>query len=121
MSWPLVTVSPSRALISIIRPDAREITGTARETSAATVPVTFSSGAATCLPAVASGNCSGWSTLTRLASSSVSTLAGGGASSLGSAFTFSLHPARKRLRERARGKKEKKHRQECLWYKDLFI
>ena len=58
-NWPLVTVSPSRASISTIRPDASEITGMLRETSALTVPVVFSSGAASCSPAVATGNCSG--------------------------------------------------------------
>ena len=58
-SWPFFTSSPSRASISTIRPVASEGTGTCRDTSGLTTPVTFSSGAATCSPAVASGNCSG--------------------------------------------------------------
>ena len=40
-SWPLVTVSPRRASISTIRPEASEMTGILRETSALTVPVVF--------------------------------------------------------------------------------
>ena len=41
-----MTVSPKRAPISTTRPVASEITGTAREMSGLTVPVTFSSGLA---------------------------------------------------------------------------
>src|SRR5277367_765558 len=63
-----------------------------RDTSALTAPVTFNSGAALYFSAVASGNWSGWSTLTRLESGSCSTTAGGGASAFGSAFIFSVQP-----------------------------
>ena len=74
-SWPLLTVSPSRAWISTTRPEASEITGMLRETSGITEPVTFSSGAASYLPAVASGNLLGSSTLNRLGASVVLHLA----------------------------------------------
>src|SRR5262249_15740734 len=53
--------------------------GTLRDTSGLTTPVTLSSGAASCAVAVASGNCSGWSTRNALASPSCSTIVGGGA------------------------------------------
>ena len=43
-NWPLVTVSPSLAWISTTRPEASEITGTLRETSALTTPVTLQLG-----------------------------------------------------------------------------
>ena len=73
-SWPFFTSSPSRASISTMRPVASDGTGTCRDTSGLTTPVTFSSGAATYSPAVTSGNCSGWSTLKLLGSMSGSTL-----------------------------------------------
>ena len=41
-NWPFLTVSPRRAFISTTRPTANEITGTAREISGFTVPVTRS-------------------------------------------------------------------------------
>ena len=60
-----------------------------------TTPVTFSSGAASRAAAVASGNCSGWSTLTRSASGSCSTSAAGGASAFGSGWPpLALQPAK---------------------------
>src|ERR1035438_3105728 len=68
----------------VIFPDTNETTGTARETSGATVPVTTSSDATACAAAVASGNCSGWSTLNRLPSAARAILAAGGASFVGS-------------------------------------
>src|SRR6202162_1367212 len=67
-----------------------------REMSALMAPVTFSSGAASYFAAVASGNCSGRSTLKTLASDSCSTTAGGGISAFGSAFTSAPQPQRKR-------------------------
>ena len=39
-SWPFLTASPSRARMSTMRPEASEITGTVREMSGNTVPVT---------------------------------------------------------------------------------
>ena len=77
-SCPCFTSSPSRASISTTLPEASEGTGTCRETSGLTTPVTFNSGAARYSPAVTSGNCSGWSTLRLLASMSGSTVAGCG-------------------------------------------
>src|SRR5208282_6137853 len=64
-----------------------------------TTPVTFSAGAALCSIAVASGNCSGWSTLKLLESRSGTTVAAGGASAFGSGFP-SLQPARKTVTAR---------------------
>ena len=58
-SCPLVTASPSFARISTTRPEASEMTGTFRETSGVTAPVTCNSGAASCLAALTTGNCSG--------------------------------------------------------------
>src|SRR5476649_392836 len=60
------------------RPEASETTGTLRETSGATVPVTTSSETEGRAAAVASGNCSGRSTLKRVASPAGTTLGGGG-------------------------------------------
>jgi len=75
----LVTWSPRRARTSITRPDDKDTTATARDTSGLTTPVTLNSGAASRASAVANGNCSGWSTWTMLVSPSRSTMAGGGA------------------------------------------
>ena len=99
-SWPLVTVSPMRAWISTTRPEASEITGMFRDTSGLTDPVTVNSGASMRSPAVTSGNCSGWSTLTSPVSSSCSTAAGGGAVSLALASTLFPHPPRNRVKPR---------------------
>src|SRR5271154_4649156 len=82
--WPFLTVSPRRARISTTRPVASEITGTVREISGLTDPVAMSFDVEMYAAAVASGNCSGWSTCTTLASCSCSTLVWGGASALGS-------------------------------------
>src|SRR5579863_4105014 len=90
---PFLTSSPNRALISTTRPVASDGTGTLRETSGLTTPVTFNSGAEACGSDATTGNWSGWSTFTRLASSSCSTLAAGGSSDLASAVTFWPHPA----------------------------
>src|ERR1017187_3728896 len=60
------------------RPEASETTGTLRETSGVTAPVTTNSETVGCAVAAASGNCSGWSTVKRLRSTSGTTLAGGG-------------------------------------------
>ena len=65
-------------MISTIRPVASDGTVRCRDTSGFTTPVTFSSGAATCSPAVASGNCSGCCTVKLLGSMSVSTCVGTG-------------------------------------------
>src|ERR1017187_3618063 len=67
------------------RPDASEITGTARAISGFTVPVTTNSGAAVWDVAVATGNCSGCSTEKTLTSKPGTTFAVGGASALVSA------------------------------------
>src|SRR5215468_6957852 len=83
----------------MILPDASEITGIARDTSGLTVPVTLSSGDAARDVAVATGNCSGWSTLTRFESSSRSIFTGGGASEAASALTFSPQPVVKKLKD----------------------
>src|ERR1700682_5331019 len=71
------------------------MTGTFREMSGFTVPVTTSFGAAAYSTAAASGNCSGWSTEKRLTSVSANTVAGGGASAAGFPCAL-LHPPRKR-------------------------
>src|ERR1017187_8408229 len=73
-SCPSFTSYPSRASISTTRPEASDGTGACRDTSGPTTPVTFNSGAAEYSPAVASGNCSGWSTLKLPASMSGSTV-----------------------------------------------
>src|ERR1700676_1257378 len=62
------------------RPEARETTGTLRDTSGVTVPVTTNSDVVGRAVASASGNCSGWSTVNRLTSTPGTTLAAGGAS-----------------------------------------
>src|SRR5208282_4421598 len=69
---------------------ASETTGTLRETSGVTVPVTTNSEAVGCAVAAARGKCSGWSTVKRLRSTSGTTLAGGGTSA--AASTCSLQP-----------------------------
>src|SRR5208282_1412625 len=72
------------------RPEASETTGTLRETSGVTAPVTTNSEAVGCAVAAASGKCSGWSTVKRLRSTSGTTLAGGGAAA--AASTGRLQP-----------------------------
>src|SRR5271157_3112865 len=73
------------------RPEASETTGTLRETSGTTVPVTTNSEVVGCAVASTGGKCSGWSTVKRLRSTSGTTLAGGGASA--AASTCPLHPS----------------------------
>src|SRR5271157_1529191 len=68
------------------RPEASETTGTLRETSGVTAPVTTNSEVVGCAVASASGNCSGWSTVKRLGSAPGTMLAGGGASAAASTF-----------------------------------
>jgi hypothetical protein len=68
--------------MAMTRPEASETTGTLRETSGVTVPVTTNSEVVGCSAAAASGNCSGWSTEKRAASGNGTTLAGA-----------ALHPA----------------------------
>src|ERR1039458_4708325 len=70
-----------RVEMAITRPEDRETTGTLRETSGATVPVTTNSEVVGCSVAAASGNWSGWSTEKRAASANGTTLASGGAPS----------------------------------------
>src|ERR1035437_6188443 len=72
------------------RPEASETTGTLRETSGVTAPVTTNSETVGCAVAAASGNCSGWSIVKRLRSTSGTTLAGGGAAA--TASTGRLQP-----------------------------
>src|ERR1017187_961537 len=67
------------------RPEASEITGTLREMSGFTVPVTTSSGAAVWDVAVATGNCSGCWTEKTVTSKAGTIVALGGASALVSA------------------------------------
>src|SRR5215471_12788171 len=103
-SWPCLTSSPSRASISRIRPDANDGTGTCRDTSGLTTPVTFSSGAAMYSAAVASGKRSGWSTLKLSALISGWTVAGCGPVSvltLDSPCTLP-HPPRRHAKARHR-------------------
>jgi len=57
-----------------------------------------------CALAVASGNCSGWSTLTMLASCSRSTSAAGGASAAGFGCPLAPQPARRSASTRARAR-----------------
>src|SRR5579859_2356350 len=71
-----------------MRPDASEMTGTVREISGLTEPVTASVEGARCSTAVNRRKLSGWSTENRLALKSGTTFAAGGASD--SAFTLSL-------------------------------
>src|SRR6266478_1231520 len=66
------------------RPEASETTGTLRETSGVTAPVTTSWEVVGCALAATNGNCSGWSTWKRLRSTSDTTSAGGGASAAAS-------------------------------------
>src|SRR5208337_5627655 len=79
--------------MTMTRPEARETTGTLRETSGATIPVTTSSEVVDLETAAASGYCSGWSTVNRLASAPGTTMAGGGASAASSPCTL-LQPPR---------------------------
>src|ERR1035441_10188650 len=72
--------------MAMTRPEARETTGTLRETSGATVPVTTNSEAVGCWAAAASGNCSGWSTGNSAASGNGTTLGLGGATILEPSF-----------------------------------
>src|SRR5579872_2712865 len=65
--------------MALTRPDASDTTGTLRDTSGVTVPVTTSSEVAGRAVDLARGNCSGWSTLNRLGSAPGMTLGGGGA------------------------------------------
>src|ERR1017187_5863744 len=80
--------------MAMTRPEASDTTGTLRDTSGVTVPVTTSSEVVGCWVAVASGNCSGWSTENRAASAKGTTLGLGGAPCAGSAAAF-LQAARK--------------------------
>src|SRR5271166_3498992 len=89
---PFWTVSPRRARMATTRPEASETTGTLRETSGATVAVTTNSEVVGCAVASTSGNCSGWSTVNRLRSTSGTTVAGGGAAA--AASTALLQPPR---------------------------
>src|SRR5471030_3054045 len=75
------------------RPEASDTTGTLRETSGATVPVTASSETEGRAVAEASGNFSGWSTVNRVASPAETTLGGGGSPAPVSPCAL-LHPAR---------------------------
>src|SRR5580704_17228320 len=86
-SWPFLTVSPRRARMSTTRPEASEITGTFREMSGITVPVTNNCDGAWYSVAVTIGYRSGCSTAKKETSTPEITLAGGGASA--SAFTLS--------------------------------
>src|ERR1700684_389742 len=79
--------------MAMTRPEARETTGTLRETSGMTVPVTTNSDLVGCSAAAASGNCSGCCTENRAASPKGTTLAGGGSWAAASTWTL-LHPAR---------------------------
>src|SRR5271157_2078666 len=79
--------------MAMTRPEARETTGTLRETSGATIPVTTNSEVVDRETAAASGYCSGWSTANRLTSAPGTTLAGGGASAASSPCTL-LQPPR---------------------------
>src|ERR1700735_652802 len=63
----------------MMRPEASDTTGTLRETSGVTVPVTTNSEVVACSVAAASGNCSGRSTEKRAASGNGTTLGSGGA------------------------------------------
>src|ERR1035438_4058783 len=74
--------------MAVTRPEASETTGTLRDTSGVTVPVTTNSEVVGCWVAVASGNCSGWSTENRAAFAKGTTLASGGAPCAGSASAF---------------------------------
>src|SRR5208282_2410561 len=85
------------------RPEASETTGTLRETSGVTAPVTTNSEAVGCAVAAASGKCSGWSTVKRLRSTSGTTLAGGGdaaAASTGRLQPPSIGNTNKQMRKR---------------------
>src|SRR5271166_5731329 len=76
--------------MATIRPEASETTGTLRETSGATVPVTTNTEVVGCALASTSGNCSGRSTAKRFRSTSGTMFAGGGASA--AASTCPLQP-----------------------------
>jgi hypothetical protein len=73
------------------------MTGTFREMSGFTVPVTTSFGAVAYASAAVRGNCSGCSTENRFTSTSGTTFAGGGTSAAGS--PCALHPLRNRTAE----------------------
>jgi len=75
------------------RPEASETTGTLRETSGVTVPVTTNVEVVGCAVAAASGNCSGRSTVKSVGSAPGTMLAEGGASAAGSPCAL-LHPPR---------------------------
>ena len=94
-SWPFLTLSSRRALISTTRPLAIEITGTSRAMSGKTVPVAVNSEADSIWPAVASGNLAASlpSIVIRFMSATWITCAGGGAPSPAS---LPLHPERTR-------------------------
>src|ERR1700678_2636480 len=77
--------------MSTTRPEASEITGTVREMSGNTVPVTNICDGAWYSVAVAIGYSSGCSTAKNEGSSAGITLAGGGASAAASALSL-LHP-----------------------------
>ena len=82
---PSFTVSPRRARMSTTRPEASEITGTVREMSGNTVPVTNNCDGAWYSVAVTIGYYSGCSTAKKEGSTPEITLAGGGASAAASA------------------------------------
>src|SRR5260370_11215522 len=96
---PFRTVSPRRAYMPVIFPDTNETTGTARETSGATVPVTVNSEVAVCAVAATSGNWWGWSVVNRLGSPIGVILAAGGASFVSSPCAL-LQPLRSSIEER---------------------
>src|ERR1035438_6562092 len=87
-TWPFFTVSPRRARMSTMRPEASEITGTVRAMSGNTEPVTNNCDGAWYSVAVTIGYRSGCSTAKKETSTPETTLAGGGASA--STFTLSL-------------------------------
>src|SRR5579864_1090661 len=81
--------------MALTRPEASETTGTLRDTSGVTVPVTTNSEVAGRAVDVARGNCSGWSTLNRPGSAPGTMLAGGGAPASAAAWALTLpQPAR---------------------------
>src|SRR5580658_3931461 len=95
--------------MSTTRPLAREMTGTSREISGLTVPVTFNSAGASTWSALIRGNRSGLLTVTKLISP-VSTVCGDcGAPSAGLNFFSHAVSERQTMRQRE------------LFKKDLFI
>src|SRR3984885_3203380 len=93
-SWPFLTVSPRRARTSTTRPEARVTTGTVRETSGYTDPVTTNFDGASYCAAVATGYRSGWSTEKWVTSRPGTTVAEGGASA--AALSFDWQPVIRR-------------------------